>query len=298
MAAVGGAAQVRLTWPVIYSLAERLPCGRIYGIPRGGAIVAGAMLAMDLPARLRGDPRWELAETPGDADYLVDDIIDSGATAARWEERYGLTVRALIDKRRPGECRNWVVFPWEGRDETAGPTDAVRRLLEHLGEDPCREGLVHTPERYLKALQELAGPDGKSEAEILSADFDGNGYDQMVVVRAVPFVSLCEHHLLPFFGAADMGYVPVERVVGLSKLPRLLRHYARRLQIQERLTQQVAQALEVQLAPLGVGVVLRATHTCMAFRGACSQGEMVTSDLRGVLREGKARWEFLALCHR
>lgn len=176
------------------------------------------------------------------------------------------------------------------------PEDHVRHIIEWTGEDPDREGLNDTPERYIRMMEEMTSGYRMNPADVLRTTFD-IAYDEMVVVTGVRFASLCEHHLLPFTGTAAVGYIPGERVVGLSKLARIVDVYARRLQVQERLTVQVAQALDTHLQPVGAGVVIRATHHCMAVRGVRQhRAEMVTSALHGALRDkGKARAEFLAL---
>lgn len=173
--------------------------------------------------------------------------------------------------------------------------EAVRTLLTMIGEDPDREGLVKTPERVCKALTEMTAGYALDPAEVLATTF-GECYDEMVVLKDYPFVSLCEHHLLPFAGVAKVAYIPVDRVVGLSKLGRLVDCFARRLQIQERLTKQIGEALDETLTPRGAAVVLTATHQCMAYRGVNKSGSMVTSYLSGVFRDdGVARAEFLSL---
>jgi GTP cyclohydrolase I len=164
-----------------------------------------------------------------------------------------------------------------------------------------REGLRDTPRRVLEAFKELTAGYHVDPAALLKAQFERDGYDQVVTVRGIDFTSLCEHHLLPFTGTAAVGYLPAERVVGLSKLARLVQAYASRLQLQERLTQQIATALQEHLQPQGVAVVLRARHACMGCRGIRKPGaEMVTSALLGVFRtENAARAEVLAfLCDR
>jgi len=173
--------------------------------------------------------------------------------------------------------------------ETAA--DLVRMLLATFGHDIDREGLVRTPDRVARFLTEYLGP--RDPCPITT--FDADGMDEMIVVRAVPFYSLCEHHVLPFFGTATVGYVPTNRIVGLSKIPRIVRHFARGLQNQERLAQNVADYLNAALMPKGVGVVLHARHLCMEMRGVAIAGAVTTtSALRGVfIDDGRARREFL-----
>jgi GTP cyclohydrolase IA len=175
------------------------------------------------------------------------------------------------------------------------PVEAIKQLLAYMGEDTTRDGLQDTPKRVCKAMLELTQGYGADIGSILSVSFDV-AYDEMVIVRDMPFVSLCEHHMLPFTGTATIAYIPQERVVGLSKLARLLDAFSQRLQVQERLTMQIADAIEEHLQPLGTGVVIHGHHSCMACRGVKKHGEMITSALRGVLRTCEpARAEFLSL---
>jgi GTP cyclohydrolase I len=175
-------------------------------------------------------------------------------------------------------------------DKAAG---AVADLLDALGVDRNADGLEETPARVAKALAEMLTPE-PFEVTTFAND---EGYDELVVARAIPFASLCEHHLLPFSGFAYVGYLPDERLVGLSKLARVVDHFSRRLQVQERLTAQVANYLQSTLQPKGVGVVLEAEHLCMSLRGVKSGGSRtVTSALKGLVRDDpRTRSEFLSL---
>ena len=178
------------------------------------------------------------------------------------------------------------------------PEDAVRFLLREIGEDPDRGGLIETPKRFVKALREMTEGYAKQPQEVLKVFEDGGeNYDQMVLVKDIPVYSMCEHHMAPFMGKAHVAYIPDGKIVGLSKLSRLTDVFARRLQVQERLTDQIAQALQDHLNPKGVGVVVRCRHMCMESRGVKIHGaETVTSSLRGALLEhGAARSEFMAL---
>ncbi len=179
------------------------------------------------------------------------------------------------------------------------PTDreriaaAIREILIAIGEDPDRDGLVKTPARVARMYEELfAGLSGEPD-EYLETTFE-HAHDEMIVVRDIPFYSICEHHLLPFFGRAAVGYIPNERIVGLSKLARVVEHLARRPQVQERLTCEVADRIEQVLDPVGVAVTIEAEHTCMTMRGVKKPGsQMVTSVTRGAFRNNPAtRAEF------
>lgn len=275
---------------------------KVFGIPRGGIPVA-YLLA-----------KWsfiEVVDDPDEADLFVDDIIDSGATLEHWCDAYpGKPFFALIDKTNPyspcngGDAQDlikaggWVHFPWEGAHAREGIEDNIRRLLQYVGEDPNRGGLEETPKRVAKAWAHWTSGYGKDAASLLKVFEDGaDGCDEMVIVKDVPFYTHCEHHMAPFFGTASVAYIPDGRIVGLSKISRVVDMYARRLQVQERLTNQIADALNEHLRPTGVGVVVRARHLCMESRGICQQGHhTITSALRGVLKtDEKARAEFMAL---
>jgi GTP cyclohydrolase IA len=178
--------------------------------------------------------------------------------------------------------------------------ELVDSLLVELGENPRRHGLRATPDRVSRSLRELTDGYGvKPEDVIADAIFDQD-YDEMVVVKDIPFYSLCEHHMLPFFGQVHVGYLPKGKVVGLSKIPRLVEVFSHRLQIQEQLTNQVAEALNTALTPRGVGVVVEARHLCMEMRGVETPGgRMITSCMLGTFRrDPRTRSEFLDLVRR
>lgn len=175
----------------------------------------------------------------------------------------------------------------------------VRDLIRYIGDDPDREGLKDTPERVMRAWKEWAQGYGQDPADILKTFEDGaEGTDELVIVHNVPVVSKCEHHMADVMGIAHVGYIPDRRIVGLSKLARLVDVYARRLQVQERMTQQIADALQDNLEPIGVGVLVRASHACMSTRGVRIHGsETTTSAMRGALKtESSARKEFMDAC--
>ena len=181
--------------------------------------------------------------------------------------------------------------------EDATIADLSRRMIELLGEDPNRDGLLRTPVRFEKALRFLTSGYSQDASKVLNGATFDVCYDEMVVVKDIEVYSLCEHHLLPFFGKCHVAYIPNKRVVGLSKIPRLVNMFARRLQIQERLTNQIARAIEEEINPQGVGVILEARHLCMVMRGVEKQNsQTVTSAMLGVFRDIKqTRDEFLSL---
>ena len=187
-------------------------------------------------------------------------------------------------------------------DETPGRLipDAIRTLLAELGEDPQRAGLIGTPERVRRMYAELTEGYATDPESLLNGAAFEVDYDEMVVVRDIEFYSLCEHHLLPFFGRAHVGYLPRGRVIGLSKIPRVVDMYAHRLQVQERMTQQVATFLMERLDPKGVGCVVEATHLCTVMRGVRKQeATMVTSAMLGTFRaDARTRTEFLTFIGR
>ena len=174
--------------------------------------------------------------------------------------------------------------------------EQVRGVLTELGEDPGREGLVKTPERVAKALQFLTHGYGLEPAEILRSAMFREEYQQMVIVRDIEVYSLCEHHMLPFFGKAHVAYIPNGHIVGLSKIPRVVDAYARRLQVQERLTVDIRNCIEETLKPLGVAVVIEAQHLCMIMRGVQKQHSIATtSAFTGEFNSEKTRGEFMRL---
>jgi GTP cyclohydrolase I len=181
----------------------------------------------------------------------------------------------------------------------AGMEPHVAALLEAVGEDPAREGLARTPGRLAEALTWLTRGYEMDYRKVVGSALFNEAHESMIVVRDIELYSLCEHHMLPFFGRAHIAYVPDGRIVGLSKLPRLVEVFARRLQVQERLTDQIADALTEVLQPRGVGVVIEASHLCMMMRGVEKQNSRtVTSALRGVFRScAMTRDEFLRLVH-
>jgi GTP cyclohydrolase I len=262
-----------------------------YAVPRGGVPVA-YLLGPLVPGLL-------LVDTPADADIFIDDLIDSGATCEQLcDEHPGKPFFVLIDKRESKLYGDqWVVFPWE-QDAAGSFENNITRLLQFIGEDASREGLLETPARVAKAWRHWCSGYGKDPAKLLKVFEDGaEGCDQMVVRKDIPIYSHCEHHLAAIIGKCTIAYIPRGKVLGLSKLDRLADMFARRLQVQERLTNQIADALVQHLDPVGVGVWISARHLCVESRGVASaNSETITTALRGCIRDqDAARAEFLAL---
>ena len=294
-------------------LAEKKPSNNVitvYGIPRGGIPAAYALQVAGLKGRQQHRVIYEMVDTPLTADLILDDLIDSGITMNRYMvDCPNKTYAALFSKAQESRGRvfigpvlpdTWLVFPWEGNAENSA-ADIPTRLLQFIGEDPAREGLRETPARFLKAWGEWTSGYSQDPAEVLKTFEDGsNGYDEMVLVRDIPVYSQCEHHLAPFFGKAHVAYIPNGKIAGLSKLSRLVDVFSRRLQVQERLTVQIADAMQEHLSPRGVGVVIECRHLCMESRGIERSGATtVTSAMRGALMDKpEARAELLSLIRR
>jgi GTP cyclohydrolase I len=286
-----------LTWSEVAVAATKLRARNpqatlVYGVPTGGVPVA-AYTGLPLVAPPDGTVTLDVLARYGRDDLLVvDDLVDSGKTLAPFVEA-GFRVDALLRKPHAPpaiaphaeQVNGWVMFPWE---RGHGPEDAVVRLLEWIGEDPTREGLLDTPKRVVKAFREMTSGLTTEPRSVLGTVFNETS-DQMVVVRGIRFSSMCEHHLLPFTGTAAVGYVPDGRVIGLSKIPRLVEVFAKRPQVQERMTNQIADALMQHLLPRGVGVVVKAHHSCMGCRGVRQpDAEMITSCVLGCMKEDPA----------
>lgn len=288
----------QVTWEDLEVEADRIAdtwrgkVSAVYGIPTGGVPLA-LMVASRIGVPMASE--WHM----GSAILVVDDLIDTGRTMRKYEGsgyrdaafRKPYSPIALAPRARVMD--EWLWFPWE--HDKGDPEDAVVRMLQFINEDPTRDGLQETPRRVVKALKEMTVGYETDIDKILGVTFDVD-CDEMIVVRDIPFSSLCEHHMLPFTGTATVGYVPGKRVVGLSKIARLVDAYAKRLQVQERLTSQIADAMVEHLKPKGVGVVIKGQHSCMSLRGVGKAGVMMTSALRGVMRDKpEARAEFLNL---
>jgi GTP cyclohydrolase I len=273
-------------------IASGLMFARCYPIPRGGVAAAYAVYNSSCP--------FAIVNTPEEADFFIDDIIDSGETMRRYCDEYpGKMFFALIDKLNGEYANEWVVFPWEvtseGTDESA--TDIVTRLLQFVGEDATRGGLLETPHRVLKAWKHWCGGYDLDAKSVLKTFEDGAENCDEMVVRVVPFYSHCEHHMAAIIGHAVVAYVPNSKIVGLSNIDRVVDMFARRLQVQERLTNQIAEAIMENLEPKGVGVWVNARHLCIESRGVRNQNSVTdTLALRGVFKEdARTRAEFIAV---
>lgn len=308
-----------LTWTAVRYLAEKLtqtiltdfPCLRkqtnvkVYGVPTGGYHVAHLIVAELRRRRPKGQhDSIEITNNLKEADIVVDDLVDSGAThdrvLAEWRlhsEGAFFPFFCLINKQAD-KISDWIVFPWEKSSESS-ITDNITRILQYIGEDVTREGLRDTPKRVAKAYGELFCGYNQKPEDFMTT-FDAEACDEMVLLRNIEFTSFCEHHMLPFMGFAHVAYIPNKRVIGISKLARLVDMYAKRLQIQERIGTQITLALDQYLLPVGSACVIQSKHTCMTCRGVGKQNsEMVTSSLSGVfLRKPEARAEFMSLIPR
>ena len=228
------------------------PVIKIFGVPRGGVPASYLLKAQDPNHIVIVDNHLE-------ADIIIDDIIDSGATHREWSALTGKPFYALIDKIKNPDDKNWYVFAWEAKGDTEEGVEAnVTRILQYIGENPTRGGLLETPRRFTKALGEwFKGYDYSDDdikAELKCFEDGADGCDEMVIRRNIPLYSHCEHHIAPIFGTCTIAYIPRNKVLGLSKMDRLVEIFARRLQVQERLTNQIADAMWNHLNPIGVVV--------------------------------------------
>jgi len=259
---------------------------RIYGVPSGG-LMACALLK-----------KATVVTDPSLATLILDDVIDSGKTKEFYYNNFrNVPFYALCNKKVDKEL-GWIVFPWEHVHPKAfmDIEDNITRLLQYIEDDPTREGLIDTPKRVIKSYSELFA--GYSQnVEAIFTVFESDGYDQIVLLKSVELYSMCEHHMLPFFGKAHIAYIPDKKIVGISKLARLLEIYARRLQIQERIGDQVTAAIMKYLEPKGAACIIEAKHTCMCMRGVNKQNSiMTTSSLTGIfLTDNGAKNELIQL---
>lgn len=275
-----------------------------YPVPRGGvpALLAVQAAFNSLPVVREHPGVFRLVDTKelDTADVIIDDLVDSGKTFSQLRAKvfgHPLFV-ALIYKGSDGwPLGEWLVWPWEGTSE-GSIDDAFIRLLQFVGEDPTRQGLIDTPTRMARAWEEWTSGYKVEPASILRLFEDGaEAYDEMVHVAEISFYSHCEHHLAPFFGTVAFAYIPDKKIVGLSKMCRLVDVFARRLQVQERLTAQIIDAFVEAVKPTGAGITLRARHLCMESRGIKRIGCVTTTNrFTGVLKDDpKARAEYLSL---
>ena len=265
-----------IKWDEIQERVSRLDKSlKYYGVPRGGQYISAMLIQVD-----------KIEE----CDVIIEDLIDSGKTFENYKH-YGKPFFALFNKQTEIEFKDkWLVFPWELKEEPI--EDNFVRILQYLGEDPTREGLKDTPKRYIKFMKEFLEP-----KEFNFTTFDAEGTDEMIIQTNIPFYSLCEHHTAPFFGVANVAYIPNGKIVGLSKLARCVDLYANRFQNQERITTQIAERLQMELNPLGVAVTLKAQHLCMCMRGVKKHDTWtMTSKMLGAFKDNnEARNEFLNL---
>ena len=262
---------------------------RIYGIPRGGIPVAYLLGGYFRSGSIVDDIKK--------ANIIVDDLVDSGATRDRYQAMNpNAKFISLINKE---DFNDWVTFPWEKSDtENTSADDIPIRLLQFIGEDITRGGLKETPKRFLKAWAHWSNGYKQNPEDIMKTFEDGaEKYDEMVLVKDIPVYSHCEHHLAPFFGIAHVAYIPDKKVLGLSKISRLVDIFAQRLQVQERLTSQIADSMMEHLKPKGVAVIIDCRHMCMESRGIQRQGSStITSSMKGVfLEKPEVRAEFMGL---
>ena len=299
----------------------------IYGIPKNGLIIAQQVARI-----LQGQPNVQVdvlysvyhvadAISREEDVLIIDDIIDSGATIERLKKmvlwmlnEMGKTdgesegfdealwakhaiITAMFDKRDQRYAGNWYSFPWEDFEQGKTMDEFVQRLIQATGEDANREGLKDTPRRFLAAWGELTG--GYSvDIDKLMTTFDNESeIDQIIGCKDIEFSSLCEHHLMPFTGKAHVYYIPDKKIIGLSKIPRIVDTFSRRLQNQERLTKDIADLMEKEIAPKAVAVIIEGQHSCMASRGIKARSaSMTTSDMRGYFRsKPEAREELMQL---
>lgn len=277
--------KVKITWEqVLERLAPYDDSDRIiYGVPKGGMIATGFLRK----AITTYDPK--------EADIILDDLIDSGATQRLYNQMYPNTpFVGLFDKQKEN-ITDWLIFPWES-DHPMGEDNVqqnIVRMLQYIGEDPSREGLLDTPNRVVRSWDELYGG-YKIKPESLMTVFENKGCDEIVLLKNIEFHSSCEHHMLPFSGKAHIAYIPDKWIIGVSKLARILDVYARRLQIQETIGEQVTSALMNHLKPKGAACVIEAQHLCMKCRGVNKQESiMVTSSMKGAFMDKPAAREEL-----
>jgi GTP cyclohydrolase I len=297
------------TWNNFYSDLQKIDINLlkksynyISGVPRGGIPLATALsMITKLP-----QVSIKRAKEIGPSCLVCDDIIDSGKTRSKFPKNDFLVLHCRPNKTKDitfydSIKEESIVYPWEeGTQEENGPTDSIIRLLEFIGEDLEREGLIETPKRVINSYAELF-KGYKQEPEKVFTTFDGSQIGGLIYLKDIEFYSFCEHHMLPFYGKAHIGYIPNGKVIGVSKLARLLDIYAHRLQIQERIGEQVTNSLMQNLNPIGAACIIEARHLCIACRGVKKQHSIMGySSFKGVFLEDSfkgiaARNEFQTL---
>ena len=264
----------------------------IYGVPSGGVPVA-MQLSLLLSIPLQESHIFD--GKPDKSCLVVDDLIDSGATRSNYPDndfaclfikdgaKYNTKKKALTLIASYEIISDWIHFFWEKGN--GGIQENVRRMIQYIGDDPNREGLLETPDRVVRSWSELFSG-YKQDISGIVKTFDSNGYDEIVLLKDIEFYSTCEHHILPFMGKGHIAYIPDKKVIGISKLARILDSFSRRLQIQERIGEQVTSFLMEETGAKAAACILEASHLCMRCRGVGKQhSTMVTSSLKGVFIE-------------
>jgi len=270
----------------------------VYGVPVGGACAAhfvhNQYATVDRPNAESVTVWFTLSATPAEADVVLTDFIGTTTAAQALQQEHGKRVFALIENDRNTNGDEYV-FPWSVK---ADHSNVMRAVIEATGDDAMREGLAETPARLASAFDEWFSGYGVVAADVLKTFTDGaEATDEMVVLTDVPVYSHCEHHVAPIFGVAHVAYIPNGKIVGLSKIKRLVDVFAKRLQVQERLTSDIATALKTELGAHGVAVMLQCRHLCMESRGIHARGIVTTtSSLHGTFKdERECRAEFMSI---
>ena len=264
----------------------------IYAVPRGGYLL-GTILSSELKLPLELNKRAITKDV-----LIVDDLVDSGKTLSEFKDNDKAVLYVKNGKKKAVtyylyETNAWIKFPDEKDDEVQ---DHITRIMQYIGEDTSREGLLETPKRVQRAYDEIFSG-YKPNPKDLMKTFSQGTCEEMVILKNCEFYSTCEHHMFPFFGHISIGYLPNKKVIGISKLARLVDLFAKRMQIQERMTTQIADTIMKELDAKGVYVVCEGVHFCMRSRGVKKQdASMITSAVRGTFKkDAKARQEFLSL---
>lgn len=276
-----------ITWEEVFEKLQPIdaPENIVYGVPKGGMIAAGFL------------QNALITHNPELATIILDDLIDSGKTQEFYLKKYpNAKFVPLFNKKLTSTLQKWLVMPWEA-DHPGEKEDTIQqniiRQLQFIGEDVEREGLLKTPYRVEKMYSEIFSGYNKKAEDILTT-FDAGTYDQIVLLKDCEIYSMCEHHMLPFFGKVHIAYIPNKKVIGISKLARLVDIYAKRLQIQERIGEQVTTDLMKILNAKGAACIIEAQHMCMRMRGVEKQNSvMVTSSLKGLFLENQSAKEEL-----